>query len=117
MRFSAIDKCEEQSFEVVFGSVGRREASMATTGRTDPKARLSPLWPCFRSAPYRAGRVCHACRSRQVLEAIELHRRSGSNLRRRRWARGQAIVEFAMVAPLFFALIFGLIEFSLIGIS
>lgn len=36
----------------------------------------------------------------------------------RRWQkRGQAMVEFAMVAPLFFALIFGLIEFSLIGVS
>ena len=37
--------------------------------------------------------------------------------RRRLRARGQAIVEFALVAPLFFALIFGLIEFSLISIS
>jgi hypothetical protein len=90
---------------------------MATTGRMDPKARLSPLWPCFRPARHGSGQVCHPCRSRQVLEAIELHRRSGSMLRRRRWARGQAIVEFAMVAPLFFALIFGLIEFSLIGVS
>jgi Flp pilus assembly protein TadG len=36
----------------------------------------------------------------------------------RRWQkRGQAMVEFAMVAPLFFALIFGLFEFSLIGVS
>ncbi len=37
--------------------------------------------------------------------------------RRRRLARGQAIVEFSLVAPLFFALIFGLLEFSLIGAS
>ena len=37
---------------------------------------------------------------------------------RRRWQkRGQAMVEFALVAPLFFTLIFGLIEFSLIGVS
>ena len=36
---------------------------------------------------------------------------------RSRPARGQAMVEFALVAPLFFALIFGLIEFSLIGVS
>jgi hypothetical protein len=36
----------------------------------------------------------------------------------RRWQkRGQAMVEFALVAPLFFTLIFGLIEFSLIGVS
>jgi len=38
--------------------------------------------------------------------------------RPRRWQkRGQAMVEFALVAPLFFTLIFGLIEFSLIGMS
>ncbi len=36
---------------------------------------------------------------------------------RRSKARGQAMVEFALVAPLFFALIFGLIEFSLIDVS
>ena len=42
---------------------------------------------------------------------------SGPTPRRRLRARGQAIVEFALVAPLFFALIFGLIEFSLISIS
>jgi TadE-like protein len=35
----------------------------------------------------------------------------------RRRPNGQAIVEFALVAPLFFALIFGLIEFALIGLS
>jgi TadE-like protein len=35
----------------------------------------------------------------------------------RRRPNGQAIVEFALVAPLFFALIFGLIEFALIGVS
>jgi hypothetical protein len=35
----------------------------------------------------------------------------------RRRPNGQAIVEFALVAPLFFALIFGLIEFALIGFS
>ena len=37
--------------------------------------------------------------------------------RRRRRSRGQAIVEFAMIAPIFFALIFGLLEFALIGMS
>jgi hypothetical protein len=42
--------------------------------------------------------------------------RTGLKARRLR-ARGQAIVEFALVAPFFFALIFGLIEFSLISIS
>jgi Flp pilus assembly protein TadG len=35
----------------------------------------------------------------------------------RRRSNGQAMVEFALVAPLFFALIFGLIEFALIGLS
>ncbi len=44
-----------------------------------------------------------------------LLRYSGSS--RRPAPRGQAMVEFALVAPLFFALIFGLIEFSLIGLS
>jgi hypothetical protein len=42
---------------------------------------------------------------------------SSRQLRGRRRPNGQAIVEFALVAPLFFALIFGLIEFSLIGVS
>jgi hypothetical protein len=42
---------------------------------------------------------------------------SSPRLPGRRRARGQAIVEFALVAPLFFALIFGLIEFALIGVS
>src|SRR5262245_33222332 len=37
--------------------------------------------------------------------------------RRRRRSRGQALVEFALVAPVFFALLFGVIEFSLIGAS
>lgn len=37
--------------------------------------------------------------------------------RRRRRARGQALVEFALVAPLFFTLIFGFIEFALIEAS
>jgi hypothetical protein len=37
--------------------------------------------------------------------------------RRRRRSRGQAIVEFAMIAPIFFALLFGLLEFALIGMS
>jgi TadE-like protein len=37
--------------------------------------------------------------------------------RGRRRPNGQAMVEFALVAPLFFALIFGLIEFALIGLS
>src|SRR5215470_12995896 len=45
--------------------------------------------------------------------------RSPSSLRppSRRRPNGQAFVEFALVAPLFFALIFGLIEFALIGVS
>ena len=37
--------------------------------------------------------------------------------RQRRRSRGQAIVEFAMIAPIFFALLFGLLEFALIGMS
>jgi Flp pilus assembly protein TadG len=37
--------------------------------------------------------------------------------RRRRPARGQALVEFALVMPVFFALLFGLIELSLIYAS
>ncbi len=36
---------------------------------------------------------------------------------RRRVSRGQALVEFALVAPIFFLLIFGVIEFSLINTS
>lgn len=36
---------------------------------------------------------------------------------RRRRSRGQALVEFAMIAPVFFALLFGLLEFALIGMS
>lgn len=36
---------------------------------------------------------------------------------RRRGSRGQALVEFALVAPLFFTLLFGVIEFSLINAS
>ena len=35
----------------------------------------------------------------------------------RRVSRGQALVEFALVAPIFFLLIFGVIEFSLINAS
>ena len=34
---------------------------------------------------------------------------------RRRRARGQALVEFALVAPIFFLLLFGVIEFSVIN--
>lgn len=37
--------------------------------------------------------------------------------RRRRRARGQAMVEFALVAPLFFLVFFGFIEFALINTS
>ncbi len=37
--------------------------------------------------------------------------------RGRRLSRGQAIVEFAMVAPLFLLMLFGFIEFALIGAS
>jgi len=37
--------------------------------------------------------------------------------RRRRRSRGQALVEFAMIAPIFFMLLFGLLEFALIGMS
>lgn len=36
---------------------------------------------------------------------------------RRRRARGQSLVEFALVAPLFFLLFFGIIEFSLVNAS
>lgn len=45
--------------------------------------------------------------------------RSSSSCRpsKRRRPNGQAMVEFALVAPLFFALIFGLVEFALIGVS
>jgi hypothetical protein len=50
--------------------------------------------------------------SRPLLRPSSARRPSG-----RRRPNGQAIVEFALVAPLFFALIFGLIEFALIGIS
>ena len=54
-----------------------------------------------------------------VMRLGRLLLRSSSSLRisERRRANGQAMVEFALVAPLFFALIFGLIEFALIGIS
>jgi Flp pilus assembly protein TadG len=56
------------------------------------------------------------------LAVMKLHRpllRSSSSRQpcRRRRPNGQAMVEFALVAPLFFALIFGLIEFALIGVS
>jgi hypothetical protein len=34
-----------------------------------------------------------------------------------RWARGQAIVEFAMITPVFFMVFFGILEFSLIMAS
>lgn len=37
--------------------------------------------------------------------------------RRRRRARGQAMVEFALVAPLFFLVFFGFVEFALINAS
>jgi TadE-like protein len=43
-------------------------------------------------------------------------RRRGAR-RGRRLSRGQAIVEFAMVAPLFLLMLFGFIEFALIGAS
>ena len=43
-------------------------------------------------------------------------RRRGAR-RGRRLSRGQAIVEFAMVAPLFFLMLFGFVEFALIGAS
>ena len=43
-------------------------------------------------------------------------RRRGA-CRGRRLSRGQAIVEFAMVAPLFLLMLFGFIEFALIGAS
>jgi Flp pilus assembly protein TadG len=35
-----------------------------------------------------------------------------SGARRRRWLPGQSIVEFALVAPVFFMLVFGTIEFG-----
>ena len=44
-------------------------------------------------------------------------RRAEGVARRRRRSRGQAIVEFALVAPLFFTLIFGFVEFALIESS
>ncbi len=37
-----------------------------------------------------------------------------TSTRRRRHSRAQAMVEFALIAPLFFTLIFGVVEFSLI---
>jgi hypothetical protein len=43
-------------------------------------------------------------------------RRRGAR-RGRRLSRGQAIVEFAMVAPLFLLMLFGYVEFALIGAS
>jgi Flp pilus assembly protein TadG len=43
--------------------------------------------------------------------------RTAANARPRRRSRGQALVEFGLVAPLFFALIFGIIEYSLINFS
>jgi hypothetical protein len=87
---------------------------MATTGRTGLKACPLPCLPRLQPVPYCGGRRCYARRSRRV---PVLHRPTRSTIGKRRWARGQAIVEFALVAPLFFALIFGLIEFSLIAIS
>lgn len=44
-------------------------------------------------------------------------RRTRSDALRRRSSSGQAMVEFALIAPLFFLLIFGIVEFSLINAS
>lgn len=45
-------------------------------------------------------------------------RRGGRQPGARRWrARGQSLVEFALVAPIFFVLFFGIIEFSLVNAS
>jgi hypothetical protein len=49
------------------------------------------------------------------VETARRERRTGGGARRR--TRGQALVEFALVAPLFFMLIFGIIEFSLINVA
>ena len=49
--------------------------------------------------------------------AQELQASGATDIRRRRRSRGQALVEFGLVVPLFFALIFGIIEFSLIDFS
>jgi Flp pilus assembly protein TadG len=47
-------------------------------------------------------------------ERLTPKRYRGTSTRRRRHSRAQAMVEFALVAPLFFTLLFGVVEFSLI---
>lgn len=47
-------------------------------------------------------------------EQVAQERARAKPKRRRRHSRAQAIVEFALVAPLFFTLLFGVVEFSLI---
>jgi Flp pilus assembly protein TadG len=54
---------------------------------------------------------------RQTGDTPSAAARAPSGATRRRRMRGQAMVEFALVAPFFFALLFGVIEFSLIGSS
>lgn len=49
--------------------------------------------------------------------ATAIRRRPHSQSPRHRRARGQAMVEFALVAPLFFLVFFGFVEFALINAS
>ena len=58
--------------------------------------------------------------SRELVQTAEYptdHDTPARSRSRKRRARGQAMVEFALVAPVFFTLIFGFIEFALIEAS
>src|SRR5260221_4264663 len=72
----------------------------------EPGSRARALWTCCVGRGQVAGKG----------NSPEQQRRRGAR-RGRRLSRGQAIVEFAMVAPLFLLMLFGFIEFALIGAS
>lgn len=72
----------------------------------EPGQRARALWTCC------VGRGHVGAKG----DSPQQRRRRGAR-RGRRLSRGQAIVEFAMVAPLFLLMLFGFVEFALIGAS
>src|SRR5258708_32877945 len=83
-----------------------RRVGWAWERTVEPGSRARALWTCC------VGRGHVAAKG----TSPQQQRRRGAR-RGRRLSRGQAIVEFAMVAPLFFLMLFGFVEFALIGAS
>jgi Flp pilus assembly protein TadG len=60
-----------------------------------------------------AGAGVDRCSNAQAAHVAVMRAADAHSARRR--SRGQALVEFALIAPLFFALLFGIIEYSLLS--